>query len=190
MLITQKNNLLYDTKDFDLYQNVYTIYVDKVTIDKNKEKDLKDYDYLHFKYEQTILKIFYNTDFSNLKNYSNGHKIIFGHFYNNQDYFLYKNLHNGKVIGYKVSKCRLDQLYYNKNNHVLMSHSYKEMVQQLKFLNDKVNKESKTGLSPKTIHYNYEDNLIYFNENPNIFSTTYNDECLSIIHMKKIVIDK
>ena len=183
MILTQKNDLHYDSKNFDNYQNVYTVYIDRLAIERNKQRDLVDYEYLHIKYDYEVFSIYFNDDVTSLKEYENGNKIIFGHFYNGQNYFLYKNIHNGKVIGYKINKCKLENLYFNKNNHILMSHSYKEMVKQLEFINHEQNVESRQNLKPNTIGYVYledENELIFGLEYKNRFDIDYENECLKI----------
>lgn len=193
MILTQRNDLQYDARNFDSYQNVYTIYVDKCTIEHNKQRDLIDYEYLHIKYSYEIFSLYFNENIKTLKEYENGNKIIFGHFYNGQDYFLYKNIHNGKVVGYKINKCRLENLYFNKNNHVLMSHSYREMVKQLEYINHEQNVESRQDLKPQTIGYVYLDEneeLIFGLEYKSRFNITYENECLEIIDINynKVII--
>ena len=183
MILTQRNELQYDSKNFDSYQNVYTVYIDRLAIERNKQRDLVDYEYLHIKYDYEVFSIYFNDNVTSLKEYENGNKIIFGHFYNGQNYFLYKNIHNGKVIGYKINKCKLENLYFNKNNHILMSHSYREIVKQLKYINHEQNVESRQDLKPNTIGYVYlndEEELIFGLEYKNRFNIDYENECLKI----------
>ena len=183
MILTQKNELQYDSKNFDSYQNVYTVYIDRLAIERNKQRDLVDYEYLHIKYDYEVFSIYFNDNVTSLKEYENGNKIIFGHFYTGQNYFLYKNIHNGKVIGYKINKCKLENLYFNKNNHILMSHSYREIVKQLEYINHEQNVESRQDLKPNTIGYVYlndEEELIFGLEYKNRFNIDYKNECLKI----------
>ena len=183
MILTQRNELQYDSKNFDSYQNVYTVYIDRLAIERNKQRDLVDYEYLHIKYDYEVFSIYFNDNITSLKEYENGNKIIFGHFYNGQNYFLYKNIHNGKVIGYKINKCKLENLYFNKNNHILMSHSYREIVKQLEYINYEQNVESRQDLKPNTIGYVYlndEEELIFGLEYKNRFNIDYKNECLKI----------
>jgi len=194
MLISPQNNRLYDTRNFDLYRNVYAIYIDHKVLQYNKEKYKDDYEKIHINYTETqyLISISTNDTISNI-DYQNGYKIIYGHFYNKQDLFLYKNTANGKIIGYNIKKCLRDKLYFNKDNNLLCSTSYKTLAQQVKYINSKENSSYNEKLEPLPLTYEYYDETLNLSDFVDMYTTnmSYIDKCITLIPLEtKTIVQK
>ena len=163
MILTTQNNRLYDSRNFDLYKNVYAVYVDKEKLEYNRKIYQDEYEKLHINYvkERFELLLFFNK-LSDIKDFQNGYQIIYGHFYNKEDLFLYKNTRNGEIFGYKIKKCLRDKLYFNKDRTLLCSNSYRTLANQVKLINTKENNEHTSNLKPLELNYNYFDETLNF----------------------------
>ena len=62
MILTTQNNRLYDSRNFDLYKNVYAVYVDKEKLEYNRKIYQDEYEKLHINYikERFELLLFFN----------------------------------------------------------------------------------------------------------------------------------
>ena len=172
MIVSKRNQLLYDSLNFDNYFNNYAIL-------KSNMKDIK-IDMMQHKNEIFVsvhLEELY-FDFYNIRGKLN-YKIIFGHFYNNSDFFLYKNVLNGKTIGYSIKKCKRNELYFNEHNDLLHASSYDQIKQQLVYI-----KEQKNQIDSPTLNYKYDnhDNMLcFYKSNINIaYTYDVSNECLII----------
>jgi hypothetical protein len=180
MRLTPRNELLYDAKNFDKYNNIYTILLNNVKLE-NLEMGLSQYDHkLHVDYillTEEIHMYFLSDKYLNL----NGiYKIIFGHYYNNSNTFLYKNLKKDKVISFNVKHCKNNELLYNENNNLICSNSYETLKKQIDiFVNNKV-KQLKEEYFPLEITYNNENVNIDTNKSITIH---YDNECVEIINI-------
>ena len=101
MIITKYSDLLYDTKNFNKYNNIYAVliqqkYYDKVNQSYNDQK-------LYIKYDKDTngLELYYLLD-SCIYMINKMHDIIYGHFYNKHDLFLYKKFANNKLVEYNL----------------------------------------------------------------------------------------
>lgn len=179
MFITKQNKILYDTKNFDTSKNVYAVLIDNVKVKANTDK-IESYDILNINiFHETFWMYFPIMEGSIFKT---PYKIVYGHFYNNSDMFLYKDIHSGKIIGHSIKKTYIEKLYYNKNK-LLYNKSYKTLVQQLDHLKEK----SKEDYQSKqlTINYIYDDETIEFNNSEKYISTYYDNECLILTYTEK-----
>ena len=185
MFLTSKNDLLYDAKNFNRYNNVYTILVNKrkqCRIEENIENMLEDSEW-HATYVEstTTLKIYF--DFELSLDFAGLYKIVFGHYYNNQNIFLYKNT-NGKsgIVKYEVHRCSQNELVHNTNNHLIYSNSYDVVKKQLDVIQyNEINKykEQYSGFTPLEITFKRETMIIKSND---MFVTKYENETLQITH--------
>lgn len=166
MLINSKNELLYDAKNFDNYHNIYCIL--KKT---NKQYDNK----LLYEYYDGELKLLLEEFPAFIKE----HKIIFGHYYNNENTFIYKNVQNGKIVSYEIKHCNNNELYY-KNNKLIYGDTYDSIKMQIDNINlDEINKYKEKYSNPLSISYNKENNNLNINLNK-ICITSFNNGCVSI----------
>ena len=138
MIINQYNDRLYDTRNFDSYNNYYTIKYDIDKYQVMKDRNSVDYYYIYVQHFNTELILSVDTT----KEIGEGlFDIIYGHFYNEQNYFLFKNVHNGKIIGYKVHKCNSGELWRNKLNQLYISNYFGEAKKTLLLLNKQANED-------------------------------------------------
>jgi len=180
MIISKHNNLLYDTKNFDNAKNIYAVLIDNIKVQANIDS-IDNYDVLNINITQE--KIWLCFSLINSKTYKNPYKVVYGHFYNNSDIFLYKDIHSGKIIGHSIKKTYVDKLYYNKNK-LLYNRSYKTLVEQFNRLYNK-SKDDYTSTSQLTIHYNYDNETIEFENTAKYIDTVYSDECLILQYTEK-----
>lgn len=181
MFISKKDKILYDAENFDKYKNVYTVLIDNSIIKTNIDK-IEDYDILNINIIQDIFLINFPPIDESLYN-KNEFKIIYGHFYNNSDMFLYKNIHSGKIIAHSIKKTYIDKLYYNKNK-LLYNRSYKILVDQLNKLQVK-GQENFNARQP-IVDYQYNNETIIFDEDSDKYVIPiYNDECLTLTYTNK-----
>lgn len=181
MILNKHTDLIYDSKNFENYYNLYTVTID----DRQKEK---------FEYEieknKNNIEVNYNILIEQLNcifilekilDSQKFYKVIYGHFYNNENYFLYKNIRNDNLVEYKIKKCKRNELLFNKNHKLLCSHKYDDITTQLKYIKlDTKNEYYNIVDRPLEITYiNYDDRL-KINIKTDIIETLYNDECLKI----------
>lgn len=65
---------------------------------------------------------------------NNTHKIIYGHFYNNHNEFLYKKIINNKIVDIEILRCKSNELLYNNVNDLIYSKSLNILNNYLKKL--------------------------------------------------------
>jgi hypothetical protein len=177
MILSQKNNLLYDSKNFDKYGNIYAVKINNDNIKFINELIENNDSKLHSKYNEYALELILYFLVENV-NLNDIYKIIFGHYYNNQNLFLYKKLNNKKINSSNIYHCKKNELLHNNLNSLIFSNSYDNIKDQVDIL-IKIKKDRLKTLCP--INVNYENN----NENLNIetngkLETSYFDECLNI----------
>lgn len=178
MILTKQNNILYDSKNFDNSKNFYAVLTDKIKVKANKDS-IDNYDILNLNITHETMWVYFSLINSN--EFKNPYKVIYGHFYNNSDMFLYKDIHSGKIIGHSIKKTYIDKLYYNKNK-LLYNRSYKTLVEQLDKLFNKSKDEYKNALS---INYKYNDETIEIEDMSKYINTIYIDEYLILQNTKK-----
>ena len=179
MIVKQTTGNVYDSKNFDSYPNYYAILVDKKTIELNKKTDKDHIENIYIKYSIDNLLLIYNYDKDSIVNHQNGYKIVYGHFYNNQNYFLFKKVHNNKIVGYSVSKCQKGELWHNKLNKLYISNYLNEAKSTAFILNNKLNKEYYETTVPSEITYIYDDYTISFPDvTEDEIQTDYENEIL------------
>ena len=74
----------------------------------------------------------------NVEKSENIYRIIYGHFYNNEDKFLFKKVHDGKIIWYKVSRCNKGELWHNKLNQLYIANYFKDAKKTAILLNNDI----------------------------------------------------
>ena len=181
MIVKQTTGNVYDSKNFDSYPNYYAILVDKKTIELNRKKDKEGLENIYIKYTVNDLLLIYNNDKENISNHQGGYKIVYGHFYNNQNYFLFKKLHNDKIVGYNVQKCQKAELWHNKLNKLYISNYLNEVKNTAFWLNSQKNEETQQSYTPAKIGYLYYDYTIEFpTDINNKMNIDYANEILSL----------
>jgi len=179
MFITKRNDLLYDTKNFDKYNNIYCVLLNVKKInERRKELDTCDHKLHHaYDYENEQLNLFFL--FEKFSSTTGDRKIVFGHYYNNRNTFLYKNVKNKKVVSYSVNHCYNKELLY-RNNKLICSSTYEGLKKQIDYIDltetKKIKEECK---NPFTITYDKNLNNLSINSN-GIVLVYFNNGCLSI----------
>ena len=179
MYITKTNKILYDTKNFDSVKNFYAILINDTIVKTNQDR-IDHYDVLNINISQEIFWMYF--PIINGKAYKDAYKIIYGHFYNNSDMFIYKDIYTNKIVSHSIKKTYIEKLYYNKNK-LLYNKSYKYICDQLEKL-EKIKREEFYS-KQQTIDYKYEDEEIIINDNTDYVNHIYEDECLILINTNK-----
>lgn len=172
-----KNNL----QEFDKYKNYFLIKCDQKLFELN-EKIKNSYKKLIFKYEDLILYIYKN---DKRPETFNPYKLIYGHFYDNDNLLQFKNVidkkYDAKIhIGKKddVLKNELGQPVKHNNFDTIMKIS-SNLYQN--YYNNSGIKDLYTYDVNSVVDYDYYKNIISinepikteFNENENILTITY-----------------
>ena len=175
MILSNRNDLLYDSKNFDKYRNIYVV---KINVNKEKyvQEQIRDLGgELHWDYDAYSFTL--NLYFLSAQVNLNGiYKIIYGHYYNSQNLFLYKDLHNKKVIKSTISYCKNNELMYNNLNDLIYSNSYDVLKRQINVLLKTKEERIKT-LSP--ISVTYKNGNLNITSNGKL-STSFSNGCLEI----------
>ena len=180
MIITNKTDLLYDSKNFHKHKNIYTILLNKKRYEQIKY-DIYNSQELMCNYDDYFdeLEIFFIIErISNVKHLYN---IVYGHFYNNNNMFLYKDQANGKIIEYKCRSCKYDELIYNDKHNLICSNSYKDLKRQLTIISAKEEERISNEITrPLEIDYkgNIETLILITTEK---IDTRYEDNCIYLI---------
>ena len=133
MFLTSKNDLLYDAKNFNKYRNIFAIILNKRKKYERENIITNMDDDLHGTYieSETTLKLYFMYELiSGLKSI---YKIIYGHFYSNQNMFIYKNTKNGKndvIISHETQLCSQKELLHNASNKLIYTNSYESIKKQ------------------------------------------------------------
>lgn len=175
MILSNRNDLLYDSKNFDKYRNIYVV---KINVNKEKhiQEQIRDLGgKLKSEYDAYTLTL-YLYFLAAQVNLNGIYKIIYGHYYNNQNLFLYKDLHNKKVIKSTISYCKNNELMYNNLNDLIYSNSYDVLKSQINVLLNTKEERIKT-LSPISVTYNNGNLNITSNGK---LSTSFSNGCLEI----------
>lgn len=177
MILSNKNDLLYDSKNFNKYRNIYAVLVNYGKIEyiqtglENCNDDLHQ-EYISYNFE---LKLFFLAEqYMNIKGV---YKIVFGHYYNNQNQFLYKNLYNKEVVTPTIHRCKYNELLYNNVKDLVYSNSYEALKKQT----DVIIKIRETRIKQKyfPIAVSYDNNTLNIETNGKL-STSFSDGCLHI----------
>jgi len=183
MRVSNNNDRLYDVRNFDSYSNVYAIKINQPKIDDYYQYviDFLNKCFITYKFETLILSFGNKND---VKNCQGAYRIIYGHFYNDQDFFIYHDLYNGKIITHTIKKTNKDNLYFNVNNILLCSSTFNNINNQFKILNDLLKKNgiSNGGQTKITLNYKYNpDNYELKIDSGNLINNVnYLNNCLII----------
>lgn len=137
MFLSSKNNLLYDAKNFEKYPNMYAIMLNNLKKNQIDESIANMDDDMHVKYiaSQRILEFYFMWE--QISGFENMYKIIFGHYYNEQNVFLYKGTLKKKddiIIKTDVRRCKRDELIRNKFDTLITASSYDVIQKQLNII--------------------------------------------------------
>lgn len=177
MIVKPTTDRLYDTRNFDSQKNYYAILYNREKYQLIKDKNKADAYTIYAEYTQ--LKLILDVDYSKERSDSI-FKVVYGHFYNDQNFFLFKQTHNGKVIGYKINKCRRAELWHNNLNQLYITNYFGDIKQTVVHLNMDVNKDigEQTFCPALTyIEYDEADEKLNFKE---LYVDIYSDELLEI----------
>ena len=92
--------------------------------------------------------------------------------------FLFKKVHNGKIAGYKISKCQRTELWHNNLNQLYISNYFGEVKKTALLLNNEAYKDiDSTIINPILTYINYKDETLSFIE---LWNSTYENEILTM----------
>ena len=176
MILTQRNDRLYDSRNFDNYQNYYAIRYDVEKYHFIKDKNTNNLLTVYTQYINFNLILSVNTNKESSDN--NIYQILYGHFYNDQNVFLFKKVHNGKIAGYKINKCQRTELWHNNLNQLYISNYFGEVKKTAVLLNNEAYKDiDSTIINPILTYINYKDETLSFIE---LWNSTYENEILTM----------
>lgn len=189
MIINSYNDRNYDTRLFDKCQNYYAILRDEKSIEINTIKDKNECEYINITYDKISTLIIYTADIKDLSNHQNGYKIVYGHFYNDRNEFLYKKVEGGKIVGYKVHRCKQAELWRNKLDKLYISNYFGEVKKTITLLNTQLNKENRESyIQPKEITYTVINNTLDFGSDFNEYmSHKYINGLLELTPISNII---
>ena len=175
MILTKHNDRQYDSRNFDRSKNYYAIKYDAEKYQILKDKNNDDLYIVYTQYLNT--ELFLSVDYD--KETSNSiYKIIYGHFYNDQNFFLFKKIHNDKIVGYKINKCKRTELWHNKLNQLYISNYFLDAKKTAVILNTQANNDiSQETENPALSYINYDDETLIFTS---VWNSDYQTEILSI----------
>ncbi len=178
MILTPQNNRLYDSRNFEQYKNFYAIQYDVEKYRIMKDKNHADSFTVYTEYWNTELILSVDT---NQETSESIYKIIYGHFYNDQNFFLFKKVHDGKIVGYKINKCRRGELWHNKLNQLYISNYFKDVQKTAIMLNMQANTDIGTEtMNPALTYIEYDkdnERLTFMT----VWKDNYDNEKLEII---------
>ena len=178
MIITQHNNRIADSRNFDSYKNYYAILYNQDKYTFIKDKNRADIYTVYTSHIETQLII--NID--KQKETSNSiYNIVYGHFYNDQNYFLFKKVHEDKIVGYKVNRCHSSELWHNKLNQLYISNYFSDIKKTAIMLNAEANEHissETTNPALSYIVYNKDLETLSF---MTLWKDAYDNETLEII---------
>ena len=189
MLIKSTNNRNYNVRNFDDYDNVYAILVDNKSINMNKYVDDQLSTVVNIKFDHQVTLLIYGNDFVNDREYENVYKVVYGHFYNKQNEFIFKKLNNSdEIIEYKCQRCTKGELWHNKLQKLYFSKIYGEVKSAAHILNIQDCKERRSQYEPYAIEYIYDAETETMFAPQSIiesFKVEYEDETLEFTNMNK-----
>jgi len=187
MLFKKHKEHLYDSKNFDKYDNVYVIKADENKVDQFIYDVQTNFELLQHKYDKLNRQIIiYFLDYSNIIiTIKSFYKIIFGHFYNAFNDFLFKKTTSSKKVNNtNVYRCNNELLLKNKENDLISSKSYDEISEH----NNEILEQKESLVSNKFIKPNimFEDNIINVDSLETDVLFEYENNCINIKNKKNI----
>ena len=178
MLVKTTNNRLYDSRNFDKYKNYYAILFDKRKYEINKINNDEETLYaILTSYTREIYIMDLNSGFE--KADKNPYSIVYGHFYNNQNYFLFKRIHNDKIVGININKCKRAELWHNKLNQLYITNYFDDIKHTVQVLNSEIKAETaKPHGTLSVIIYNAHEEMLSFKD---MWTSDYDNERVEII---------
>jgi hypothetical protein len=138
---------------------------------ENCDDDLQQ-EYISYNFK---LKLFFLAEqYMNIKGL---YKIVFGHYYNNQNQFLYKNLYNKKIVITTIHRCKYNELLYNNVKDLIYSNSYENLKKQTDNIIKIKENRIKDKYFPIKIEYN---NCTLSIKTKGTLSISFSKECLQI----------
>lgn len=185
MLFKKHKEHLYDSKNFDKYDNIYVIKADENKVNQFIYNVQTSFEILQHKYDKLNRQIIiYFLDYSDAINtIKSFYKIIFGHFYNAFNDFLFKKTTiNKKINNVNVYRCSNELLLKNKENDLISSKSYNEIVEH----NNEIIEQKESLLSDEVIKPNimFEDNIINIDSLETNVLFEYENNCINIKNKK------
>lgn len=149
MRITPLNNRLYDTRDFNKYHNYFAIIKDEKSIQMDIKKDEDNRDIIYIRHDHRVTLSIWANDISDDHIWQNGYKIVYGHFYNDQNTFLFKQVKDNKIIGHSIKKCQRAELYHNEIGQLYFTNYYNDIKKTSILINNKFVEEYRKKYKPK-----------------------------------------
>ena len=183
MILTKRNDLLYDAKNFDKYYNMYAVLINH-RVKTKLEYDLSNSGHdVTVEYIEILDQLNWIFIFEQLINSSKVFNVIYGHFYNNDNTFLYKNTKEDKVVSYTIKRCSKEYLLFNDNKRLVSSKKYEDITTQLSLIDKSYKQEWTENYDrPLDAIYDRSDEILNIEFKPEMeISSRYNDECLTLI---------
>lgn len=137
-------------EEFDKFINSFYIKKNK----KSLINDINDYVNIFVTKHSLFMK-------SNVVTIKNPYKIVYGHFYDKHNQFLYKKIYNNKIENDKIYKCSYDDLY---KEHDAIEPEHSSNYNSIKIYLNKIYKEYKEKFLGTQFEYEYEDKNLILND--------------------------
>ena len=176
MIIKPTNNRLYDSRNFDSYKNYYAILLDEKKLQLVKE-NVNNEDVYIIRASHVVETFL--LEYSNAQAVVNVNpfNIVYGHFYNDQNFFLFKKVQNGKIVGYNINKCKRKELWKNKLDQLYISNYFEDVKHTAFILNNDIH-YTKKPQELQVIVYNENEEMLIFKQK---WTSNYFDETVKII---------
>lgn len=176
MLIDSTKKYLYNIKDFESKQKVWTVKFNQQKYENIVDKLNESLDQIIIKYYSVHYELSFILAYKEYLNFKSAYKIIYGYFYNNANYFLYKSSLGEKTLSQSISKCKYKELLFNDHKDLICSKSYDILRNQIESLNkDKISEYEEEHNYLLPIKYNDETLIITDN-----IDAIYNEGILAI----------
>jgi len=187
-MLLKKNKHLYDSDNFNNYVNIYTIQVDENRVEQIIYDNTNNPEILQHRYDKIdkVIHIYFLDDPTKkiMKIIKSLYKIIYGHFYNAFNDFLFKRTINKKIINTNVYRCNKDLLLKNKEGDLIYTKYYDDIKEHREeFLKQKELLLKKEYIKPIIT---FGNNIINILSNGSNVLFNYNNECIKILNKKKI----
>lgn len=168
MILNNYNRKISDSENFDKYKNHYAIMINDKKSYIRKNKDSYEIYVKHLDLA-LIFTVFELGSVVKTKKYD----IIYGHFYDNEDYFLFKKLKNGKIVNYSIHKCSLRELYHNEKDKLYISNYFYDASNTVKYLEELNSDDTEISKEQASLSLTqYSNEQLKLNS---LFSSQYND---------------
>lgn len=184
MFLNKRNNHIYSANTFDKSQNVYAIRVNEQKLESITYELLNNKE-IRYRYNILRRELIFYLSIDDDVNIKSSYKVIYGHFYNNANDFLYKRTFNNKVVNINIYRCKKSELLHNNFKRLIYSDSYDIIDKQVNSISkNQLDIIKKEYIKPFDIAYDKELKMLIINHTIDINDTAkfdYNDNCI-ILH--------